>query len=194
MKRVGQPPKQCPPGRWGPTRPDEPMTDVPGLARRVPRGGRISLRSQPCRKKRMLGESPNRSSQHIFGVPKIEMCTALPLSGDSLRAAWRRWLPSPSARRERAQFAGRAVCRLTGRASNFKAIAERMANLAFILGHYGRAVVAHCALELRSAAASKQVCSISQQLPPSRLQQVGFIKRRDSQPFHGARQILADFK
>jgi hypothetical protein len=71
IKWVGQPPKQCPPGRWGPTRPDEPITDVPSLARRVPRGGRISLWSQTCRKADAWG-TPNRSSSPIAEYRRLK--------------------------------------------------------------------------------------------------------------------------
>src|SRR6266704_1864546 len=60
----------------------EPITDVPSLARRVPRGGRISLRGQPCRKVDAWGIPESQFAVHC-GAPKIEICPALPLSGDS---------------------------------------------------------------------------------------------------------------
>jgi hypothetical protein len=141
IKRVGQPPKQCPPGRWGPTRPDEPMTDVPSLAHRVPHGGRISLRSQTCRKADAWGIPESQFVAHC-GVPKIEMCTALPLSGDSLRAAWRMGLPSPSARRERAQFAAGGLQLGGDRRAISRLLPSGWPNLTFVLGHDGTAVVA----------------------------------------------------
>src|SRR6202158_6623323 len=70
IKWVGQSPQQCPPGRWDPTRPDEPITDVPSLARRVPRGGRIFLRSQTCRKADAWEIHASQFVPHC-GVPEI---------------------------------------------------------------------------------------------------------------------------
>src|SRR5260370_2704285 len=78
VKKGGQDPKTMSPRQMGTTPPDEPTADVsksraPCTTRRT----NLSLRSQTCRKADAWGIPESQFVAHC-GVPKIEMCTALP--------------------------------------------------------------------------------------------------------------------